>query len=278
MNDINSDIESHINRRKHSTIVSNHKVPKETLLKRIKLFIFGETRIRKEKRYNVETVFYDKKFKPKVLKKIHTTSSNTPLSLPVIPNGWHIKSTFVLHKLFGPAIVSENETKEYFRKGKHYRWLGLPAVISKTERAYYKNGLLHRKFKPARYTYHDTFPDICPDICPDNCDSNDKKIKKIEYFINGKLHRKTGPARIEFDLNNNICTQQWRMFGKKHRENDEPAYFSNEYSGHQFAEYCLYGELHRTNGPALIISEKDIKCLNWYIHGVNLTEIYENII
>jgi hypothetical protein len=108
---------------------------------------------------------------------------------------YYIKGTKTPHREDGPAVIWEDEQKEWFYKGARHRLDG-PAVIQRdgTEE-WWVDGVRHRVDGPAV-------------IIIDGAK---------EWYLNGVLHREDGPAIIDPD-----GTKEWWVNGKLHRE-DGPA-------------------------------------------------------
>jgi len=64
--------------------------------------------------------------------------------------------------------------------------------------------------------------------------------------------------------NDGITT--WRLNGKKHREGDAPAVYSDRYGD---KEWFINDEYHRENGPAIVYADGD-RC--WFLNGKEYTK------
>ena len=63
------------------------------------------------------------------------------------------------------------------------------------------------------------------------------------WTINGLFSRKDGPARTIVDRDGKVIYMEW----------------------------CIEGKPHRLDGPAIIISHKEVQMKEWWIEGENLT-------
>jgi hypothetical protein len=73
------------------------------------------------------------------------------------------------------------------------------------------------------------------------------------------LHRDDGPAVFWSD-----GTQEWYRHGKRHRDSDQPALILTHQSKDKRKEWWVNGQLHRTEGPAIIWENGREK---WFCQG-----------
>lgn len=131
----------------------------------------------------------------------------------------------------------------------------------------------HRRFRPARISI-----------------AGDK-----EYYVNGKIHRlfwpaiKTighGKAWYKKGKRHNFfgpaikteTEKKWYLNNKLHRIG-KPASIRKEHSKYEQYEWWEFGYMHRLDGNSMIYKENNkIKLSTWHIHGISLTQLYNDII
>lgn len=117
----------------------------------------------------------------------------------------------------------------------------LEVVTSKSDRRWYRNGVLHRDGAPAIVGHNGAHA-------------------YEEWYQNGLRHREDGPAV------RNGMFEKWYRHGKLHRE-DGPAKFRGDiYAGvYVYTKWFRDGKLHRDDGPAVESLGRGYR--RWYRHG-----------
>lgn len=116
---------------------------------------------------------------------------------------------------------------------------------TKTTDMYLADNLLHRENGPAWVVYE-----------------NNVKREEI-YYIHGMIHRMCLPAIITYHNDGTINSQEWFMYGKRSRFNDEPT-VTYQYANGTFKEKNWHdhsGQLDRcSNLPAVVSYYEDGTC------------------
>lgn len=181
------------------------------------------------------------------------------LSLQGSPSN-HVARIFNLNEHVRKTVIQEatvdNKKTSYFKdgsikteewtdsEGKAHREDG-PAIIRYAKdgtvgcKTWMRHGITHREDGPAvirRTEYGPT----------------------VEWYVNGELHREDGPAVIDYENDGVPFRQQWMQHGKHHRV-DGPADIWGREDGEHDERWYIDGDLHRENGPALLVYRKGNK-------------------
>ena len=210
-------------------------------------------------------------------------------SVQTIKHGFEVwrNSKGNFHREDGPAYIDPHGTQSYYQNGELHRIDGPATIYLNGMQYFYKNGQKHRTDGPAI---------ICPDGYQEYYQNGKRHREdgpaviwpdgKQEYWQNGELHRTDGPAISrpngyqEYWIDGNKLTEEefnsrsvktiehgheiWRnLNGELHRTNGPAIILPNGTK-----EYYLNGKLHREDGPAVIYP--DGKCL-YYQNGKKLT-------
>lgn len=178
-----------------------------------------------------------------------------------------------LHREDGPAVETLCGDKRWYQNGNRHRTDGPAIERSNGSKDWYINGLLHRSDGPA--VEH----------------ANGNK----SWYVNGKLHRLDGPA-IEYP---NGMKEHWidgkflteEQFLARTQPSSASESTMTEYSDGSKYWHNSSGQLHRTDGPAVIDNgskhwfqncirhrtdgpaiERADGTKEWWIDGVKLTE------
>lgn len=163
-------------------------------------------------------------------------------------------------------VVTSKSDRRWYRNGVLHRD-GAPAIVGYNGvdpyEHWYQNGLLHRVDGPAivNGNYHAWYQNgklhrlDGPAIDVIDRTTGSGKLIRQKWFVDGMLHRIDGPA-IDFAGRH----RRWFMHGKLHRVGG-PAI--EEYGlGY---EYWVNGKPHREDGPAVIWPRDSLEA--WYING-----------
>ena len=169
-----------------------------------------------------------------------------------------VKSATSLRHVPSHSILSAHQARvDSFMRDfiKHPYWVtdndppDLEVVTSKSDRRWYKNGVLHRDDAPAivghngRGAYEEWYQNGLRHRDGGPAVLNDMFEK---WYQHGKLHREDGPAKFRGDIYGGVYVyKEWFRGGRLHRE-DGPAY-----EGGNQRRWYRHGKLHRTDGPAI---------------------------
>ncbi len=108
-----------------------------------------------------------------------------------------------------------------------------------------------------------------------NFTNTSSQIKKAKiYYLNEQIHRENGPAIIRYSPEGKIIQTEYYWYGKKHRNTDSPTVIQyslhNKGSSIACSFYYINNNIHRDNGPAIIIYSKypEIEQEIYYCNGV----------
>ena len=189
---------------------------------------------------------------------------------------------FIIHKEDdSAAIYYRNFTDDsfYFKYGYLHRNNDLPALIKDKSAHWFQYGLEHRKYSPSYtdFTYDHqeifTFHIYGSEISEDKFDDFEEKTESV--IIDCVEHEK---------YSNSLGQEIYFLNGKIHREDDKPAYISNEQK-----RWYKNGIIHRLYKPALVyltgkcyrVSDKGSYSREFYIKKgkeLNESEIKKEII
>jgi hypothetical protein len=107
----------------------------------------------------------------KFVRELFNHSASTQSFAPGGGLQWRNKAG-QLHRQDGPALISTDGTKEWYRQGQRHRADGPAVEYPSGGKDWYRNGLLHRDDGPA----------------------SEQADGAKSWWLNGKLHREDGPA------------------------------------------------------------------------------------
>ena len=196
----------------------------------------------------------------------------------------YIKENGVYNCDYEPAVITEEKTMEWYKKGKLHRD-GAPAVIYKNgSEEWWNEGVLHRENGPAvieigeskEWYHHGELHRL--DGPAIEYDDGGK-----EWWIEGELHREKGPAII---YEENFCSNRKRksedeindeedncggytMYYKRnkiHRDEDKPSIIAPDGT----KEWYKNDIIHRDGDkPAIVVTDEndEIELEEWYKDG-----------
>jgi len=142
-------------------------------------------------------------------------------------------------KATGDLEIKELRDCRTYKNGSLHSFNDIPAINNGMEKAWYKDGLLHREGdKPALIDF-------------------EFGMNLNSYYINGKLHRDGDNPAVESQSFN-----KWFRHGLLHRDGDLPAVVDDlQY------EWWVNGKRHR-DGDKPAYDDQRTETKQWWVHGV----------